>query len=210
MCCTQELFLNEISTPEQVASFSLILEEVAIALGCVRPHLAFDPPSDLFCIQFGMVFDQLRPIPERQRKSNGLFNELGLRERHRMLRNGELPIDILKLIGQCNLSSRRASAKPSEFLDETFCGLFAELDKFDEQGKQRNNDVRLFLASSLGCCNHGLLLCLFFTKPTRQLGQKIGLPDHLMPFRKFFNVRLLIDTSKRLISFKHVEITTGD
>src|SRR5258708_8066835 len=96
----EEVFLNEISAPEQVTSFSLILEEVAIALRCIRPHLAFDSPSDLFCIQFGLVFDQLHPIPERQRKRDGLLNELNLRERHGMLRNGELPIDILKLIGE--------------------------------------------------------------------------------------------------------------
>jgi hypothetical protein len=31
-----------------------------------------------------------------------------------------------------------------------------------------------------------------------------------LPFWKFFKVRPLIDTSKRLVSFQHVEITTGD
>src|SRR5260370_25536961 len=157
-----------------------------------------------------MMYDHLCAISDCARKGDGLFNKLGVRQLHSMLRNRELPIHILKLIGQRNLSSRGESAKPSEFLDKAFWRLVTELDKLNEQGKQRNNDVRLFLAPGLGSCNHCLLLCLFFTKPTRQFRQEIGLPYHLLPFWKFFNIGSLIDTSKRFVPFEHVEITTGD
>src|SRR6266699_1343503 len=132
MGLTEELFLNEIPTPEQVASFSLILEEVAIALRCIRPTLPLCTPTSIFCVKVWVVLDPLSPIPEGKRKGDGLFNELDLRQSHGMLRNGKLPIHILKPIGQRDLSSCDALAKQTEFLDEALCRLFAELDEFDK------------------------------------------------------------------------------
>src|SRR5690242_20217228 len=140
---TEQLLLNEIPAPEQVASFSLILEEVAITLRRIRLDLPFCTPLNIFGIQVWMVLDPLRPLPKRKLKRDGLFNELNLREHHGLIGNGELPINILKLIGKRNFSSLGESAHPAKFLDQAFCRLFTELDKFNEQGKNGNDDVRL-------------------------------------------------------------------
>src|SRR5260221_3279515 len=95
------LLLNEITAPEKIFGRSFVLKEVDITLRRIRLDLPFRTPLNVFRVQIWMVLDPLSTIPERQRKGDGLFNELDLRQRHRMLRNGELPIFILKLIGQC-------------------------------------------------------------------------------------------------------------
>src|SRR6266480_3244826 len=117
-----------------------------------------------------MFLDPLDTIPKRERECYFSFNELYLRERGCMFRDRKMPVHILKLIGQLNLSSFGAIPLSTKFFDEALCRLLSQLCNLDEERKQGENNIRLLFAPPFRGCKNRLTLRLVVEEPTREFG----------------------------------------
>src|SRR5260370_40582305 len=126
-----------------------ILEKIEVLVGCIGKQAPFPLPLRTAPIQLRVGFYPACPVPKRKRERDFPFDERHRCHRRRILCDGKGTIRVLKPIRQLNVAPACLIPRGAKGLVQALSGLLAQLCQLNEQWKQGNQDITLFLPAHL-------------------------------------------------------------